>query len=524
MNDKPPPRAEPDALLVARGVTRRFPGVLALDHVDLDLYPGEVHALVGENGAGKSTLVRIIAGVETRDSGALQLDGKPYEPASSADSIGHGIRVVHQELNLLPYLTVAENIFFERLPRRRGLVDYRTMYRESATLLDAVGLNISPRTKVETLGIAQMQLVEIARAVSARSRLLILDEPTATLTPPEKERLFAIIDRLRSSGVGIVFISHHLDEVVRLADRCTILRNGARIAEHCAPGITVPALVRQMVGRDLAEEYPPRPEHARTNAVLEVSQLRRSKGSSPVDLMVRQGEVLGVVGLVGAGRTEIMRGIFGADVPASGTVHVGGRPVTIRTPRQAVRAGIGFLTEDRKAQGLVLDLPCDVNTTLAAPHKVSRFGVIDRRAEREAFEELSRSLRIKVDSPRRTARTLSGGNQQKVVLAKWLFAESDVLIVDEPTRGVDVGAKYEIHRLLGALAERGKSVIIISSDLNEVTATANRIMVVSNGAIAGVVDGPEFDKEEILALAYSGYLDQEGSAGHGATESLNEEL
>ena len=495
----------PDVALSARGLTKRFPGVTALDGVDLDVARGEVHALVGENGAGKSTLVKILAGIEAPDAGTVELLGQPYRPAGPAGAIRAGVRMVHQELNLLPYLSVAENLFFERLPRRAGMVAYRQLYRDAAALLDQVGLKVSPRARVEGLSVAQLQLVEIAKALSAESRVLILDEPTASLTRRETERLFGIIRQLLERGVTVIYISHHLEEVFEIGDRVTVLRNGARVATRPLAGLTVPDLVKMMVGREVGSEYPFRPAPGPGPELLRVEGLRPRGLPGPVSFSARAGEVLGVAGLVGSGRTETMRAVFGADPNDGGEVYVDGRRVRIRGPRDAVRHGISFLTEDRKGQGLLLPLGCDVNVTLADVWRVARAGLLRRDAERRAAGRLAERLGIKAASISQPTRYLSGGNQQKVLLARWLFRDSRVLIVDEPTRGVDVGAKYEIHALLGELAAQGRAVVVVSSDLPELMGICHRIIVFSRGRIAGEVPREQFDQERILALAYAGY-------------------
>ncbi|MFI6501623.1 sugar ABC transporter ATP-binding protein [Nonomuraea typhae] len=484
------------------GLVKRFPGVVALDGVDLDVRAGEIHALVGENGAGKSTLVKALAGIHMPDAGTMTFDGRPYTPSGAADGLAAGISVVHQELALLPYLTVAENLFLRGLPRRAGVVDRGRLRAGAARLLDEVGLDVAPDTPVERLGIAQMQLVEIAKAISTECKLLIMDEPTATLTSREAGRLFGILRSLRERGVAIIYISHHLQEVLELADRVTVLRNGRSVESRDMAGVTAPDLVRAMVGRDLAQEYPPLPDRREGGEVLKVTGLRVNGFAGPVSFSVRAGEVVGFAGLVGAGRTETMRAIFGADPAVAGTIALRGKSVRIRHPKDAVKHGISLLTEDRKSQGLVLDLPISANVTLAKLRGV----LLSFTRERALAERLGARLHLRSAGVSQQVRTLSGGNQQKVVLAKWLNAGSDVLIVDEPTRGIDVGAKYEIHELLLGLAEEGKALLVVSSDLPELMGICDRILVFSRGKIAGEVARADFDAERILTLAYSGYL------------------
>ncbi|MFI6320354.1 sugar ABC transporter ATP-binding protein [Nonomuraea sp. NPDC050556] len=489
-------------MMKVTGLVKRFPGVVALDGVDLELHEGEIHALVGENGAGKSTLVKCLAGIQPPDGGSMEFDGVAYAPSSAADGLAAGIQVVHQELALLPYLTVAENLFLRRLPRKAGVVDRRKLRADAAALLEQVGLNVSPDTLVERLGIAQMQLVEIAKALSVDCKLLIMDEPTATLTSREAGRLFGILKDLRERGVAIVYISHHLQEVLELADRVTVLRNGRSVESRTMAGVTAPDLVRAMVGRDLAQEFPPLPDRSPGEEALRVDDLRVAGFDGPLSFAVRRGEVVGFAGLVGSGRTEAMRAIFGADKAVSGNIALFGKKVRIKHPKDAVRHGVSLLTEDRKSQGLVLDLPISANVTLAK----LRGALLSFGKERAVSEALGERLHLRSAGVGQHVRTLSGGNQQKVVLAKWLNAGSDLLIVDEPTRGIDVGAKYEIHELLLGLAAEGKALLVVSSDLPELMGICDRILVFSRGKIAGSVERADFDAEHILTLAYSGYL------------------
>ncbi|MQA01616.1 MAG: ATP-binding cassette domain-containing protein [Streptosporangiales bacterium] len=493
-------------LLSVAGLTKHYPGVTALDDVDLEVRAGEIHALVGENGAGKSTLAKCLSGVEQADAGAMTFDGMPHAPATVADALGAGIQVVHQELALLPYLSVAENVFLQRLPRRFGMVDRRTLDQRTRELLHRVGLDISPRTRVERLGIAQMQLVEIAKALSTGCKLLVMDEPTATLTSRETATLFDILRQLSTSGVAVIYISHHLEEIFEICDRVTVLRNGAHVTTAPLAGMTSTDLVRSMVGRDIAYEYPPVHSRPVGDVLLDVRDLQVTPTAPPVSFAVRAGEVVGVAGLVGSGRTEIMRAVFGADKAAAGEIAIRGRSAKVTHPGVAVARGVSFLTEDRKSQGLVLDLPIAANVSLASLHKVSRTGLLSRRAETATANELSERLQIKANSVRQHPRALSGGNQQKVVLGRWLAADTELLIVDEPTRGIDVGARYEIHQLLLDLAEAGKGVLVVSSDLPELLGICDRLLVLSRGKISGELTRAEFDEERVLGLAYTEYL------------------
>lgn len=502
--------ARPDAipLVEVREVSKEFPGVLALDRVSLTIMPGEVHALVGENGAGKSTLVKALSGVQQPDRGDMFVEGRPYLARMPQDAFTAGVRVVYQELNLLTYLTIEENLSFESLPSRRGLLDRKVLRERAERLMAEVGLHVPPDTAVEDLGIAQMQMVEIARALLTDAKVLILDEPTATLTPRETDQLFKIIRKLVAQGMGVLFISHHLDEVMDIADRVTILRNGQWVDRREVSDITVAELIELMVGRAMTEAYPFRSSVRPGEELLSVEGLRYRGNVEPVSLRLSAGEILGIAGLVGSGRTEAMRAIFGADKASAGVIKVGGEIVDIRSPQEAVAAGLCLLTEDRKSQGLMLDMSVAQNTTITKIESITRHGLLQTREEVAASQELIDALNIRAQSPGQLARYLSGGNQQKVVVAKWLFADSRVLIFDEPTRGIDVGAKFEIYNLIWDLAERGKGVIVVSSDLPELLGICHRIMVFSNGAVVGELPREQFSEKAVLELAYRNYLDQ----------------
>ncbi len=492
-------------ILEFRNITKEFPGVVALNKVDLDIARGEIHVLVGENGAGKTSLIKVLCGIYTPEEGSITYNGQNYSPATPLDAIEAGIRVVYQEFNLLSYLSVAENIFFEQIPRKYGFVDFKTLYRKTQDLLDAVGLDISPKTPVELLGVAQMQLVEIAKALSSKSQVLILDEPTATLTSREIDTLFAIISKLKSEGVTIIFISHHLDEVFKIGDRISVLRNGETAGTHVTESISIPEIVKLMVGKSMDEEYPFMEDVRPGPAMLTVKNLRCTSNSPPLSFKVCQGELLGVAGLVGSGRTDAVRAIFGADRKFSGDIELNGESLQIRSPKDAVNYGISLLTEDRKNQGLILDMPCENNISITNLKEVSSLGFMQPKKEHEIASKHVDELRIKTPSLKQWVRYLSGGNQQKIVIAKWLFRNSDVLIFDEPTRGIDVGAKYEIYLLLWELARRGKAIIIVSSDLPEMLGICHRMIVFSNGKITGELMREDFDQETILSMAYSGY-------------------
>lgn len=514
-------------MLELDGLTKRFPGVLALDGVSLSIASGEMHALAGENGAGKSSLIRLLAGIHRPDAGTMRLGGAPYAPSVPLDAIRAGLRVVHQELNLLPALSVAENLLFERLPRRGGLLDRRRLDERARALLASVGLDgLDPRRRVETLGIAQCQLIEIARAIGGgdtEGRVLILDEPTATLTPRESTRLFELIERLRARGMTMIYVSHHLAEIFALCDRVSVLRNGRLVETWPTAQTDAPGLIRAMLGRALAAQEAaaghlrPPPDPSRPPA-LELRGVRpRAAPSAPrpvagerpggIDLVLRHGEIVGIAGLVGAGRTELLRAIFGADGRAPGTVLRDGREVRIAAPSDATRLGIGLLTEDRKREGLVLPMSAAINTSLAALRRIARAGILRPAAERAACMEQAGRLSTRLSGPGQKAVELSGGNQQKVVLAKWLLAGTRVLMLDEPTRGIDVGAKAEIHDLLDRLAASGHALLVVSSELPELMRLCDRIEVMSRGRIAGSLERADFSEERILEIAYRGFVD-----------------
>ncbi|WP_084632682.1 sugar ABC transporter ATP-binding protein [Pleomorphomonas oryzae] len=492
-------------ILKLQGVGKRFPGVVALRNVTFEIERGEGHVLLGENGAGKSTLINLLGGLFPPDEGSIWFNGEPYRPASPFEAFSKGIRVVHQELNLLSNLTVAENLLFEQLPSRRGLVNFREMNRRAAELLAEVGLDISPSTVVSRLGVAQMQLVEIAKALAHESKLLVLDEPTATLTSKEVDRLFEILHRLKERKVTTLYISHRLQEIYEVGDRVTVLRDGQHVTTRPLQGLVIPDIVRLMVGRTIADQGVFREDIQPSGEALAVDDLRLTETSPSISFSVRKGEIVGIAGLVGSGRTEAVRAIFGADPKASGTVRVGGRVVTIASPKDAVAAGICLMTEDRKQQGLLLDMSCAENITITDLKRLSRRGLLDRTTENAASETLVASLRVKTPTIFHKVGTFSGGNQQKVVIAKWLYRGSSALICDEPTRGIDVGAKAEIYELMGRLAAEGRGILVVSSDLPELMSICHRILVFSNGRIAGEVPRAEFDQNRILSLAYEEY-------------------
>jgi ribose transport system ATP-binding protein len=485
------------------GIDKEFPGVRALTQAHFDLHPGEVHALMGENGAGKSTLMKILAGVYAADAGEVRIDGQLVKIGSPRAAQDAGISIIHQELNLMPHLTAAQNIFIGREPKTFGglLLDEHKLNAAAADIFSTMNLTLDPRAEVGRLTIARQQLVEIAKALSFRSRALIMDEPTAALNDAEIADLFAVIRQLREQGTGIVYISHKLDELKQIADRVTVMRDGEYVGTVPAASTPVDKIISMMVGRTLTHELASEPDHTNAETVLEVRGLNRGTEIRDVSFSLRRGEILGFAGLMGAGRTEVARAIFGADPRDSGEIFVHGKKADIRRPQDAVRVGIGYLSEDRKHFGLITGMDVRNNVALAS---MSRFigpgGVLDEAGMQQAATRFIGQLAIKTPSDTQEIRLLSGGNQQKVVIAKWLLRDCDVLIFDEPTRGIDVGAKSEIYRLLNDLAERGKAIIVISSELPEVLRLSHRIAVMCEGRLTGFLPA-RASQEQIMQLA-----------------------
>jgi len=497
----------PQNIITFNNVTKVFPGVTALSGINLDIYRGEIHVLVGENGAGKSTLIKILCGIYSCNMGNIIYQDREYAPKTPLDAINAGIRCVYQELNLLGYLTVAENIFFQNMPSRYGLVNFKKMNADTERLLEEVGLqDVSPETPVERLGIAQMQLIEIAKAISVDGQVLILDEPTATLTPPEIERLFAIIRKLRDKGVTIIYISHRLQELKEIGDRVTVLRNGKNVGTWQVSELSIDNIIEKMIGREITSQYPFNDASPLGREIFKVEDLQVKGRTRGVSFSVRSGEIFGVAGLVGSGRTEVMRAIFGADPMVKGSVFLDGEKLSITSPKDAVNAGICLLTEDRKNQGLILDMNCIENITITDFLRVSRYGYLLKKNEAALVGDLFKSLSISTIPLKQRVVSLSGGNQQKIVLAKWLFRNSKVIILDEPTRGIDVGAKYDIYFLLGQLAEAGAAIILVSSDMPELMGLCHRIAVFSEGKLVETVERRDFSQERLLTSAYEEYL------------------
>jgi ABC-type sugar transport system ATPase subunit len=496
-------------ILEMRGISKTFPGVRALDRVSFDLFPGEVHALVGENGAGKSTLMKVLAAVYPAGTygGEILVDGRVQSFAGIRDAEAAGIAVVHQELSLVSEMTIGENIYLGREPRRFGIVQWEALFSRAQKVLEELRLNLDAHTPVGHLGIGQQHLVEIAKALAREARILILDEPTAALTESEADILFAILERLRAKGVGIVYISHKLDEVFRLSDRITVLRDGRTVSTDRTKSLDAGTVIARMVGREVKDLFPTATRSPQNvvfearNVTVEDPNVAGKLLVHDVSFSVRRGEVLGIAGLVGAGRSELLMGIFGAhEGPHRGHYFVDGKEIDIRHPSDAIAHGIGFVTEDRKRFGLLLDQSLVRNMTLATLH-LSGKKLVDVDAETAAGERSMRDLRIKAPSVFVDAMTLSGGNQQKVVLAKWLLTNPRVLFLDEPTRGIDVGAKLEIYTQINRLAAEGLAIVLVSSELPEVLALSDRIVVLHEGRVTGEFARSEATAEKVMSCA-----------------------
>ncbi|MET7750586.1 sugar ABC transporter ATP-binding protein [Micromonospora sp. NPDC005367] len=495
------PGAGSAPLLVLDGVTKSFGAVAALRGVHLALHPGEAHALVGENGAGKSTLVKTLAGAHAPDTGRMTLDGSPLELRGPADARAAGIAVIYQEPTLFPDLSVAENIFMGRQPLR-GLrrIDTTAMNRDAERLFERLGVRIDPTRPARGLSIADQQLVEIAKALSFDARVLVMDEPTAALSGVEVERLFGVARSLCERGAAVLFISHRFDEVFDLCQRITVLRDGAWVSTDPTAELTVDEVVRRMVGRDVSSLYPKQDAPLR-ETLLEVSGLSRAGVFSDVSFDVRGGEIVALAGLVGAGRSEVARAVFGVDHYDAGEVRVAGRTLPPGSPRRAIAAGLALVPEDRRQQGLVMELSVERNATLARRRALSRLGLLIGGAERAEAQRWTRRLQVKASRLTAPVATLSGGNQQKVVLAKWLATEPRILIIDEPTRGIDVGTKSEVHRLLSELANEGLAILMISSELPEVLGMADRVLVMHEGRVVRELSRAEADETSVMLAA-----------------------
>lgn len=490
------------SLLDMKQIIKSFNGVEVLHGIDFSLRAGTVHALMGENGAGKSTLMKVLAGVHKCDDGEIWLKGKKTEIQSPRHAQELGIAMIHQELSPVPEMTVAENIFLGREPRKGLFVDYKKMYADTEKLLGEMKVRVSPRAKIGRLKVADQQLIEISKAISLNADIIVMDEPTSAITDQEVEILFKTIADLKKKGTGIIYISHKMDEIFRIADDITVLRDGTYVNSWEAKDIDNNTLIKNMVGRELNEIFPKIKVPAK-DVVMEIRHFTKENQFEDISFLVREGEILGIAGLIGAGRTELMNAIFGLEKPDSGEVFFEGKKVEIRRPSDAIRHGIAYVTEDRKNEGLVLEMGVGQNITIASMKTLSSGMFIKRQEEKKTIDDQIRALRIKVHSPRQLVGKLSGGNQQKVVLAKWMMKNPKLLILDEPTRGIDIGAKSEIYKLMGEFVEKGNSIIMISSEMPEAMGMSDRILVLSNGRLSGELSREEFAQEDIMKMAVS---------------------
>ncbi len=493
-----PPTAE--CLVEVSGISKRFPGVMALDEVNLKLRPGRVHALMGENGAGKSTLMKIIAGLMEPSSGEIRVRGIARSFAGPRDALDHGIAMIHQELNLVPHMTVAENIWIGREPRRLGFIDHEALRRKTQALLDQLGIDLHPDDRVDDLVVANRQVVEIAKAVSYDTDVLIMDEPTSSLTEREISHLFRIVRTLRGQGKAVVYITHKMDEVFAIADEISVFRDGRHVATDDASAFTQHGLIALMVGRELTHMFP-KTAAKLGPVVLSVRGLALAGVFSDVSFDLRRGEILGVAGLVGAGRTNIAETIYGVTPATAGEVRIDGQAVRVTSPLDAMRHGMGLVTEDRKQSGLFLMLSVVENMQVASIKRFSASGFVRQSPLAQACAAMCGSLRIKTPGLDETIGNLSGGNQQKVLIARWLMTNPRILILDEPTRGIDVGAKAQIHQLMSDLAGQGMAILMISSELPEILGMSDRVMVVQGGRVSGFLDRADATQERIMQLA-----------------------
>ncbi|MEZ4642655.1 MAG: sugar ABC transporter ATP-binding protein [Chloroflexota bacterium] len=492
--------SEQNPIMQMRDISKSFGGVHALNHVQMEVYAGEVHALLGENGAGKSTLIKTMTGVYQPDSGEIYLHGELIRFAGPRDAQQHGIGAIYQEPSLFPDLDIAENIMAGRQPMRNGRIDWRSMHREARNVLQQLGVGLDPRIKARNLSVAQQQTVEIARALSLNAKLLIMDEPTSSLTLTEVEELFRIIRQLRDTGTAIIFISHRLEELFAVADRVTILRDGQYVGTREMSGVQTEDLIQMMVGRQIDELFP-KQEAAIGETLLEVADLTVSGKFENVTFSLRAGEILGLAGLIGAGRTDVARSLFGIQPAQSGTIKVNGHAVTIRSPQQAMELGLGFVPEDRQHHGLVLPMSIADNITLPILPRYATAGWVREQETKRVAAAAAKKLEVKSAGITQKAKELSGGNQQKVVLAKWLETGPRILILDEPTRGIDVGTKAAVHQLMSDLASQGVAILMISSELPEILGMSDRILVMREGHITGEFMRAEATQEKLMAAA-----------------------
>ena len=485
------------SLLEMKGIRKSYYGVEVLHGVDFALRKGSVHALMGENGAGKSTLVKVIAGIHHCEAGEILIDGSPVSIESPSKARELGISMIHQELSPVLEMSVAENIFLGREPDRMGFLDYKKLYRQTEELLAKLKIPISPKTKMKNLRVADQQMVEIAKAISQNAKIVIMDEPTSAITDREVDSLFKMIEDLKAHGTGIIYISHKLDEILRISDEISVLRDGTNVSTWPAADVDNEMIIRSMVGREIREQFP-KTEAPILDTILEVKNLTRAGQYEDISFTLRRGEILGFVGLVGSGRTELMHSLFGLTRPDAGKILLDGREVSFKRPRDAISAGIAYVTEDRKGEGLVMPMSVRHNVTLPTLRNFAHRGLLSRRHEDKAVDERVKALSIKLSSPRQLVKSLSGGNQQKVVLAKWMIASPRIIIFDEPTRGIDVGAKAEIYRIMCDYVAKGNAVIMVSSEMPEAMGMSDRIVVLSNHRMSGEMNRSDFSQEGIV--------------------------
>jgi ribose transport system ATP-binding protein len=492
-----------EVILDIINVSKSFPGVKALDNVSFDLRKGEVHALVGENGAGKSTLMKILSGVYQADSGIIRYKGKDVSFRNSTQARDAGISIIYQELNLIPHLSVAANIFIGREPMTRfGTLDEKRMNEEAVAILSRLNIHLDPTIILNRLPVSKQQMVEIAKALSFESEVLIMDEPTSALSENEIDELFTVIHTLRNRGVAIIYISHRLEELKHIVDRISIFRDGHSVSTDDYSAIGMNEIVNRMVGRSLENKFPPKQNFPTTDKLLEVRNIKRTGVIHDISFDLYRGEILGIAGLMGAGRSELGRAIFGADPINSGDVIMDGRKLSLKSPSDAIKAGIAYLSENRKEEGLAVKMQLTENVTMANVQEISRrFGILSRSQEMDVTQRYVKDLNIKTPNLSQIMNNLSGGNQQKAVVAKWLFCDSKILIFDEPTRGIDVGTKYAIYKLIGELAQQGRGIIVISSELPEILGLTDRLLVLHEGSLAATLKTAETSQEEILNFA-----------------------
>ncbi|SFH82151.1 monosaccharide ABC transporter ATP-binding protein, CUT2 family [Tindallia magadiensis] len=487
-------------ILELRNITKIYPGVTALDDVSIEIEEGEIHAIVGENGAGKSTLIKTCTGAVVPSGGKIIINGESFTEMNPKLSVEKGIAAIYQEFNLVGQLSVAENIFLGRAIRKGMLIDRGAMVKESKKIFDQFHMDIDPNKLVSELTVGYQQIVEIAKAMSQNAKVLIMDEPSAPLTRKEAEAMYQIVHQLKAAGVTVIYISHRMDEIFKLSDRITVLRDGKKIETLMAKETNLDQIVKRMVGRELKENYPKRSVQPRDRVIFQVDGLT-GNGVKDISFQLKEGEVLGIGGLIGAGRTELAELLFGAKLPESGKIYLKEKEIFPKTPRQAIDYGIAYVPEDRKGKGALLDIDIRGNISISILNRLAKFFVVDEKEENRIAESYKESIRIKTPNLEEKMKHLSGGNQQKVIIAKWLATNPEVIILDEPTRGIDVGAKLEIYKLINSLVESGKTILMISSEMEELMGMSDRILVLSEGKIAGTLSKDEFCQEKIMTYA-----------------------